>query len=224
MCVHWTTTYPLTNTDRSWIILWYRIDNNRDSNDLSPTLDIPAIMSQPVVFKAIQLSTLQFCNWRRPAESKRLTYWLYCYVFARNWSPLYSAPQHEPLPNHVWKCLLTIINGRGLQQCSQIRQDWWIRGSYTNGIGACVSTHYLALRANVLGFQCNSGGSENDIQRLVLHSIWWHVSGPLHVLPSLTGQCFPMPMPSCVPSGHVPMSYIPIWPMYTFEQVSQGIQ
>ena len=30
--------------------------------DLSPTLDIPAIMSQPAVFKAIQPSTLQFCN------------------------------------------------------------------------------------------------------------------------------------------------------------------
>ena len=31
-------------------------------HDLSPILDIPAIMSQPAVFKAIQLSTLQFCN------------------------------------------------------------------------------------------------------------------------------------------------------------------
>ena len=31
-------------------------------HDLSQILDIPAIMLQPAVFKAIQLSTLQFCN------------------------------------------------------------------------------------------------------------------------------------------------------------------
>ena len=42
-------------------------------------------VSTPKVF----VSCETICNCRRPSRWKRLAYWLYCYVFARNWSPLY---------------------------------------------------------------------------------------------------------------------------------------
>ena len=52
-----------------------------------------------------------------------------------------------------------------------------------------------------------SGDSRDDMPQRLLRSNWWHASGPLHVLPPLTGLCSLMPMPSCAPSGDVPTSY-----------------
>ena len=47
----------------------------------------------------------------------------------------------------------------------------------------------------------------DDMPQLLLRSSWWHASGPLHVLPPLTGLCSLMSMPSCAPSGGVPTLY-----------------
>ena len=63
------------------------------------------------------------------------------------------------------------------------------------------------------------GTSRDGMTKLVIHSNRWHASGPLHALPPLTRQ----PMPSCVSSGNVPKSYIPIWPMCSFEQVPKRL-